>query len=71
MSSFLPLLSVVSAADIATAVRLELSVELAMVAALPTLAEIEAATIPVNIKKVNDVTITGTGIPTTDEWRPA
>jgi hypothetical protein len=41
------------------------------IAALPTLAEIEDATIPVNIKKVNNVTITGTGVPTTDEWRPA
>jgi len=41
------------------------------IAALPTLAEIEAATIPVNIKKVNDVTITGAGVEDTDEWRPA
>jgi hypothetical protein len=92
MSGFLPILTTVTAADVATAVRLELSVEMgridvdvstrlatsgytapdnAGIAALPTLAEIEAATIPVNIKKVNDVTITGTGIPTTDEWRPA
>ena len=71
MSGFLPILTTVTAADVATAVRVELATELAMVAALPTLAEIEAATIPVNIKKVNDVTITGTGIPTTDEWRPA
>jgi hypothetical protein len=71
MSGFLPILTTVTAADVATAVRVELATELAMVAALPTLAEIESATIPVNIKKVNNVTITGTGVPTTDEWRPA
>jgi hypothetical protein len=115
MSGFLPLLSTVTAADVASAVRTNLATELAridaaistrlatagytapdnagiaslptaaeirtemdtnstglaMIADVPTLAEIEAATIPVNVQQVNGVTITGTGIEDTDEWRPA
>ena len=45
MSGFLPLLSTVTAADVAAAVRTELATELAEISALPTLAEIEASTV--------------------------
>ena len=48
MSGFLPTLSTVTAADVATAVRIEMdtnSIGLAMIADVPTLAEIEASTV--------------------------
>ena len=32
--------------------------------------ELETTTIPVDLKKINAVTVTGTGI-TSDKWRPA
>jgi hypothetical protein len=47
------------------------SIGLAMIPDIPTLAEIVAATIPVNVQAVNGITITGAGIEDTDEWRPA
>jgi len=40
------------------------------IAALPTLAEIVAANIPVNVKEVNDVVVTGSGTEL-DPWGAA
>ncbi len=45
------------------------SIGLAMIADVPTLAEIVAANIPVNVKEVNDVEVIGTGT-TLDPWGP-
>jgi hypothetical protein len=98
MSGFLPILSTVTADDVATAVRAELATELgridaavstrstvaairtelstelgridAAISTRSTVAAIQAAVIPVNITKVNSVTITGTGVPSVNEWRP-
>ena len=39
--------------------------------AAAVLAQILASVVPANIKQVNDVSITGTGAPNTDPWRPA
>lgn len=36
-----------------------------------TVAALQATVIPVNLKQVNDIAITGSGIADTDEWRPA
>ena len=45
----------------------------AAVSAVPAavLSAASASPVAANVKKVNDVTITGTGVATSDEWRPA
>jgi hypothetical protein len=61
MSGFIPLLSTVTAADVATAVRSNLAVELAMIPDIPTLAELQAAVLPVNVVEMVGQAMHGDG----------
>jgi hypothetical protein len=75
MSGFIPMLSTVTAADVATAVRSELATELAHLdadvsgVAASVLTAAQTTPIHSDIRRVNDVTVGGTG-KQGSEWGP-
>jgi len=74
MSGFIPMLSTVTAADVATAVRSELATELAHIdadisdTAASVLTAAQTTPIHANVQKMNDVNVLGTGVES-DKWR--
>jgi hypothetical protein len=55
--------------DVATSTRSASGAYTAAIAALPTLAELQAAVLPVEVTKINNITVTGSGTEL-DPWGP-